>query len=210
MGKKATEEIISTVRSIVGGEFSDMDIIRALHLAKNDPTAAINIIFDTPRSFRKPDVPQKSEPSKSNLNAEQPPVIESTVKQNASRLEDSDSAARSNGNLKSRSGSDQFEGNGCTDSGKSEEMGSEWWFVGSGEVTGLSTCKGRTLKPGDEVDFTFPAQKKLTAPSPGKIGGGRGRQVATCSEIIRFSTSACGEVKWWSVLSGIEYAYIIF
>ncbi|KAL6575778.1 hypothetical protein OROHE_000759 [Orobanche hederae] len=63
MGNKATEEIISTVRSIVGDEFSDMDIIRALHMANNDPTAAINIIFDTPRSFRKPGFPKKSEPS---------------------------------------------------------------------------------------------------------------------------------------------------
>ncbi|KAL1544086.1 DNA repair protein rad5a [Salvia divinorum] len=182
MGNKATEEIISTVRSIVGGEFADMDIIRALHLANNDPTAAINIIFDTPRSFRKPDFPKNSE---TTLNAEPPVVVDSIVKQNVSRLDHSDSSARSN---------NQCGGNCCTDSGKLEEMGSEWWFVGSAEVTGLSTCKGRALKPGDEVNFTFPAQKKLITPSPGKIGGGRGRQVATCSEIIRFSTSACGEI----------------
>ncbi|KAL1558205.1 DNA repair protein RAD5A [Salvia divinorum] len=34
----------------------------------------------------------------------------------------------------------------------------------------------------------------MTTSSPGKIGGERGRQVATCSEIIRFSNSACGEI----------------
>lgn len=194
-GNKVTEGIISTVRSIVGGEFSDMDIIRALHMAKNDPTAAINIIFDTPRSFKKPEFPKKSEPSKISLNTELP-VVESIAKQNASRLEDSDLVARSNGGLKNESGSNQCEENVCSEIGKSDDMGSEWWFVGSGEVTGLSTCKGRSLNPGDEVNFTFPAEKKMAAPSAGKIGGGRGRQVATCSEIIRFSTSACGEVLW--------------
>ena len=204
MGNKATEEIISTVRSIVGGEFADMDIIRALHLANNDPTAAINIIFDTPKSFRKPDFPKKSE---STLNSEPPVVVDSIVKQNVSRLDHSDSAARPDVNLKSISGSNQCGGDGCTDSAKLEERGSEWWFVGSAEVTGLSTCKGRALKPGDEVNFTFPAQKKLITPSPGKIGGGRGRQVATCSEIIRFSTSACGEVMLSLLLKNILYYY---
>lgn len=194
MGNKATEEIISTVRSVVGGEFSDMDIIRALHMANNDPTAAINIIFDTPRSFRKPDFPKKSEPpSRSSLNTE-PPVVESTVNRNVSRLKDSDSAVRPNESLNNKSGSSQCKGNGYIDGGKVDEIGSKWWFVGSGEVAGLSTSKGRTLKPGDEVNFTFPVEKKLTAPSPGKFGGGRGRQVATCSEIIRFSTNACGEI----------------
>lgn len=37
-------------------------------------------------------------------------------------------------------------------------------------------------------------EKKLNAPSPGKFGGGRGRQAAACSEIVRFSTKACGEI----------------
>ncbi|XP_020552343.1 putative SWI/SNF-related matrix-associated actin-dependent regulator of chromatin subfamily A member 3-like 2 isoform X4 [Sesamum indicum] len=161
MGNKATEEIISTVRSIVGAEFSDMDIIRALHMANNDPTAAINIIFDTPRSFKKPDFSKKSETSNSNVNAE-PPISVASVKQNVS--------------------------------GVAKEMGSEWWFVGNGEVAGLSTCKGRILKPGDAVNFTFPVEKKLTISSPGKLAGGRGRQVATCSEIVRFSTNAGGEI----------------
>lgn len=194
MGNKATEEIISTVRSVVGGEFSDMDIIRALHMANNDPTAAINIIFDTPKSFRKPDFPKKSEPpSRSSLNAEHP-VVESSVKRNVSRLENYESAVRPNESSDNNNGNNQCEGNGYTDGGMVEEIGSKWWFVGSGEVAGLSTCKGRTLKPGDVVNFTFPVEKKLTAPSPGKFGGGRGRQVATCSEIIRFSTDSCGEV----------------
>ncbi|PHU03751.1 hypothetical protein BC332_29002 [Capsicum chinense] len=58
----------------------------------------------------------------------------------------------------------------------------------------MSTCKGRILKPGDEVEFTFPVEKMLSSPSTGKFGGGRGRQAAACSEIVRFSTKACGEI----------------
>ncbi|KAK6144272.1 hypothetical protein DH2020_021092 [Rehmannia glutinosa] len=195
MGNKATEEIVSMVRSIVGEEYSDMDIIRALHMANNDPTAAINIIFDTPRSFKKPEFPKKSEPSNSNLNAE-PPITASSEKQNAHRVENSDydSGMRSNGSSDNSIVRDKVEGNDITDSGVVDEMGSEWWFVGNGEVAGLSTCKGRTLKPGDEVNFTFPVKKISTTPSPGKLGGGRGRQVATCSEIVRFSTNTCGEI----------------
>ncbi|KAK4441254.1 DNA repair protein A [Sesamum alatum] len=193
MGNKATEEIISTVRSIVGAEFSDMDIIRALHMANNDPTAAINIIFDTPRSLKKPDFPKKSETSNSNVNAE-PPSSVASVKQNVSGIENSDSGLKSNGSLNNRIGRNQSEGNDNTDSGVAKEMGSEWWFVGNAEVAGLSTCKGRILKPGDEVNFTFPVEKKLTTSSPGKLAGGRGRQVATCSEIVRFSTDAGGEI----------------
>ncbi|KAG6384234.1 hypothetical protein SASPL_155963 [Salvia splendens] len=109
-----------------------MDMIRALHLAKNDPTDTINIIFDKPRSFKKPEFPNKPN---SSLNAE-PPV---TIRHSVSRLEDPDSAASSSVNLKSLSGNNQFSGN------------------------------GRTMKPGDEVNFTFPAQKKLTASQQGRL-----------------------------------------
>ncbi|KAL8484399.1 hypothetical protein ACS0TY_026896 [Phlomoides rotata] len=187
MVNKVTEELISTVRSIVGGEFPDMDIIRALHMANNDPTAAINIIFDAPRSFKKPDFPKKTEPSNRNPNAE-PPIIDSSVKKSVSRIENPNSSSRSHGSLNSN------EGNAVTNSGVTKEMGNVWWFVGSCEVAGLSTCKGRILKPGDEVNFTFPVEKKLTSPAAGKLRGGRGRQVATCSEIVRFSTNSCGEI----------------
>lgn len=183
MGNKATEDIISTVRSIVGGEFSDMDIIRALHMANNDPTGAINIIFDTPRSFKKL--------LHSNSNGRpgaEAPVIASCVKEDVSVVDGSSPGLKCNGSLENIVGSENL------GSGVVKELGDEWWFVASCEISGLSTCKGRVLKPGDEVNFTFPVEKKLTTPSPGKLGGGRGRQVATCSEIVRFSTKSCGEV----------------
>jgi hypothetical protein len=47
-------ERIKAIRVVLGSELSDMDIIRALHLAKNDINQAINIIFDTP-SFQNRD-----------------------------------------------------------------------------------------------------------------------------------------------------------
>lgn len=209
MGIKATEDIVSTVRSIVGGEYSDMDILRALHMAKDDPTAAINIIFDTPRSFKKHDIPKKPEPSENNVKAE-PPTIDSTIKQNFIGIENSDSVLGSDGSSNSSVGRNQGKGNHDTDSEVATQLGSKWWFVGNGEVTGLSTCKGRTLKPGDEVDFTFPVQKKTSSPSSGKLGGGRGRQVATCSEIVRFSTSAFGEVlKIVLLVNCLHFLYLI-
>ncbi|GFP98032.1 putative swi/snf-related matrix-associated actin-dependent regulator of chromatin subfamily a member 3-like 2 [Phtheirospermum japonicum] len=187
MGSKATEEIISTVRSIVGDELSDMDIIRALHMAKNNPTAAINIIFDTPQSFRKPEIPQKPEPS--NI------IIAPSEKQNADRVEDSDSGSRRSESLNSSAGRNEVAGSDNADSKfVAGAMGSEWWLVGNGDVAGMSTCKGRVLRAGDEVNFTFPGEKNSTAPSPGKLKVGRARHVATCSEIVRFSTNTCGEI----------------
>lgn len=66
-------------------------------------------------------------------------------------------------------------------------------------MTGLSTCKGRTINTDEAVIFKFPT-KKLSSPSTGK-GFGR---TAACSEIVRFSTEQAGEVvlcrRWWSLI----------
>nr|KAJ0221886.1 hypothetical protein LSAT_V11C200072490 [Lactuca sativa] len=44
-------------------------------------------------------------------------------------------------------------------------------------------------------NFTFPPEKSLSGPSPAKFGsGGLGREPSACSEIVRFSTSASGEI----------------
>ncbi|XP_027125632.2 DNA repair protein RAD5A-like isoform X1 [Coffea arabica] len=202
---KVTDELVLMVRSIVGAEYSNMDIVRALHMAKNDPTAAINIIFDTP-GFRKPEIPKKPEPLNRNLSPEPATAANPSV----NGTDDHDSKAKnqnlcrvsaSNGAVKARIEDSERErkvedarcssSNGCS---SSSSMGSEWWLVGCGEVAGISTCKGRTLKPGEEVFFTFPVERKSSSPSPGKSGGGRGRQVSSSSEIVRFSTNACGEI----------------
>nr|GEU68872.1 helicase, C-terminal [Tanacetum cinerariifolium] len=162
---KITDELITTVGSIVGSEYSKMDIIRALHLSNNDPTSAINIIFDSPTFKTRP------EPSPKTPNIPPPittPVTKAKPKPN--KLVE------------------------CEVVDKGRIGGDEWWFVGCCEVVGLSTCKGSgRIRIGERVDFTFPLER-------GKVGvggsgsGGRGRGVVACSEIVRFSTLASGEI----------------
>ncbi|XP_051143259.1 DNA repair protein RAD5A isoform X2 [Andrographis paniculata] len=197
MGNKATQETIDTVRSIVGDEFSDMDIIRALHMANNDPTAAINIIFDTPRISKKPDISKRSDPEspKSNSNVEPVVAVSSSIKGNSvNGSGNCEPELKHSGSSTTVTGRSNGEVNDGPGNRLGDELGSEWWFVGNGEISGMSTCKGRVLNPGDEVNFTLSAEKKLAAPSPGKLGGGRGRHAGACSEIVRFSTKACGEI----------------
>ncbi|KAJ1401748.1 Zinc finger, RING-type [Sesbania bispinosa] len=130
---------------------------------QNDVTAAINIIFDsthTPK-FKPPRTNNNPPPRVSPPKKLTPPTVTASSKANA----------------------DGGDSNDCS-------VGSDdWWFVGSSEVSGLSTCKGRTINSGDAVLFKFPTKKHSASPSPGK-GFGR---VATCSEIVRFSTEQDGE-----------------
>ncbi|KAK2984529.1 hypothetical protein RJ640_025026 [Escallonia rubra] len=147
---KATPDLISTVRSIVGDEYSDMDVIRALHLASNDPTAAINIMFDTP-TLRKPEIRHRNTSPKANNSGRN--------RNNTERDGNLESVMSYRPNPPNpRSG---IEG-GREESGRcSSSMGSEWWLLGCGEVYGLSTCKGRRVRAGDTVDFRFPAESKI-------------------------------------------------
>ncbi|KAA8550241.1 hypothetical protein F0562_001925 [Nyssa sinensis] len=202
MGNKATDELVTTVRSIVGPDYSDMDVIRALHMANNDATAAINIIFDTP-SFgtkNKSEIRRNPEVSNQNSSSEPRTVAAKTkakAKPNRNETENCSLGLNSNDTPSARSsvGSDVIDVEPAEDLSRcSSSMGNEWWFVGCGAVPGLSTCKGRRLKPGDEVNFTFPIKNTSTMSSPGKFSGGRGRQAAACSEIVRFSTKDCGEI----------------
>ncbi|MCO5591366.1 hypothetical protein L7F22_045349 [Adiantum nelumboides] len=45
---KVSEENMQAMRAILGSGVPDMDLIRCLHLARNDVSVAINILFDTP------------------------------------------------------------------------------------------------------------------------------------------------------------------
>lgn len=201
MGNKVTDELLSTVRSIVGSEYSDMDIIRALHLAKNDATAAINIIFDTPnfKSKELPAIPKT-------------PRVSRTVASNSSKrngFENQNSNSNSNSTVREANATDcsvSDSGEGFVeeeeDVSRENSLGDEWWFVGCSEVSGLSTSKGRRVKPGDEVVFKFPLKSTSSrSPSPGKVfGKGRQHAAAACSEIVRFSTKETGEVMWKIVI----------
>ncbi|KAJ7981104.1 DNA/RNA helicase protein [Quillaja saponaria] len=194
MGNKVTEELLSTVRSIVGSEYTDMDIIRALHMANNDATAAINIIFDMPnfKFNERLEISRNSEVSQRSSRSETRSV---TVNLNSSKID----GEENNCNVRTEANSidcTTTSGDGALEDmgGHSSSGGSEWWYVGCGEVAGLSTCKGRRVKAGDVVDFTFPLKSGSKSPSPGKGFGRRRQAAATCSEIVRFSTKESGEI----------------
>lgn len=208
MGKKVTDELLSTVRSVIGLNYSDMDIIRALHMANNDVTAAINIIFDTPNFGTK--MGKNTETFRRNSSS-----LSGIVVSDSYRNEDeTKKCSLGNGTVVSDSNRNNNEAKKCSlgsnendtptpsnlvdnsleaSSRCSGSIGSEWWFLNCSELAGLSTCKGRRMKSGDEVFFTFPLKKSPNSPSPGKLTG-RGRQMGACSEIVRFSTKESGEV----------------
>ncbi|KAL5709627.1 DNA repair protein rad5a [Ranunculus cassubicifolius] len=182
MGNNNKDEMIATIRSIIGSDFTDMDIIRSLHMANNDVTAAINIIFDTPNFAKKPE-PQ-------TLNQ----VRSEKLVENLSKGRGFSGERDGSGKQESSSGSDDVAevGNSDVDNGCSSSSGSEWWFVGSVELGCLSTCKGRRLMAGDELTFSFPLKNSKSS-SASKFPG-RGRSPSACSEIVRISTKDGGEI----------------
>lgn len=193
MVSKINDELVSTVRSIVGPDFSYMDVIRALHLAKNDATAAINIIYDTP-SFGTKDKPRIQENTDVNvrsISSSESKLVSSTSKRvrnkGANVPSPEETCTRSPCNVGVNDAVVE------TSSSCSSSIGSEWWLVGCAEVAGLSTSKGRKVKSGDGVVFTFPSRNGCKTPSPAKVFG-KGRYISNCSEIVRFSSKDSGEV----------------
>ncbi|XP_042463169.1 DNA repair protein RAD5A-like [Zingiber officinale] len=216
---KVTDEGIALVRSVVGQEFSEMDIIRALHMANNDVSSAINIIFDTPhlrltpgdktigagrRSLDSPTsitIPVGRETIATAANVNLEPAAASATPACTPLTVDATSLANhepvvapckvesdllEDGSPKVGAASDPYPSTDLKER--------DWWLVGSAELSGLSTCKGRRIKPGDKVIFTFPLTNKVVSPSSGTRFPSRGRSVASCSEIVRFSTEEHGEV----------------
>lgn len=145
---------MATVRAVLGDGTPEMDIIRALHMAGDDPTRAINILLDFPHGPPPPPPPSPSPSPSPPAGKPTKPHPEST-----------------NG------------GGG----------GEHWWLVGSVEMAGLSTCKGRRVASGDAVTFSFP-NSPVAAAAGGKSRSGRPALVSCSSEIMRFSTPRHGEV----------------
>ncbi|KAL8136747.1 hypothetical protein V2J09_002748 [Rumex salicifolius] len=182
MSKKVSDALLATVRAVIGEEYTDMDIIRALHMANNDAAAAINIIFDTPSFSPRIARPPVRENPRNNVN-------------NRINHESQDSALNP---APTRNGSEISIAKGGEKSVAKERdneslIGGEWWLLGCAEMSGLSTCKGRKIKAGDDVIFTFPSKSISSSQSMGKASG-RGRQISTCSEIVRFSTKNGDEI----------------
>nr|XP_043629228.1 DNA repair protein RAD5A isoform X2 [Erigeron canadensis] len=183
MANKIPDELISTVRSIVGQDYSKMDVLRALHMAKNDPTAAINIIFDTP-TFKKSQPPKPLKGLNHNPAVDKP---RDSVPVPVRVSEPVDSVVSSSVKVNEPSVGRTVECN--VEKGNDVVRSSKWWFVGCSEMMASSTCKGDKIKEGDRVDFTFPLNKSKVASV-----GGRGKPLNSCSEIVRFSTLASGEI----------------
>ncbi|XP_020527312.1 putative SWI/SNF-related matrix-associated actin-dependent regulator of chromatin subfamily A member 3-like 2 isoform X1 [Amborella trichopoda] len=201
MGK---EELTEAVRSVLGHGFSDMDIIRALHMANNDVTGAINIILDTPKfsSGEKTSSQKVREQPKSEVYGASSMVESSNLSRETSddmqldRRNDTFQAC-SIKNDETKELDDRSIKNESVSRFTGESLGSinsNWWFVGSSDITALSTCKGRKLKVGEIVSFSFPFKN---SPPSHKTSGklfGRGRPNTACSEIVRFSTKYSGEI----------------
>ncbi|XP_020581441.1 putative SWI/SNF-related matrix-associated actin-dependent regulator of chromatin subfamily A member 3-like 2 [Phalaenopsis equestris] len=178
MGSKASYEQVILVRSVVGEDLSEMDIIRALHMGNNDPSAAINIILDTPH-LRENGSAVKQSPAFANRK----PVFHSeepAQKPNSCANLFVEPVTRNTSIAPSEA-----------PSSKSVPGNDEWWLLGSSELTGLSTSKGRRLRAGDPVTFSFPSTKISNIST--KFSG-RGRAAASCSEIVRFFSEEHGEI----------------
>lgn len=172
MGNKITDELFHIVKAVVGSaDYTDMDIIRAIHMSNNDPTAAINIILDTPnfataRNSSQDAALPRCRPlaNKRSNSAPHVAAADSTPSVSGNHLDD-------------------------------ELDETKWWLVGQTEVSGLSTCRGRKLKSGEKLILKFPSANSQHSKSPsGKLIGRGRQQMAACSEIIRFSTQQSGEV----------------
>jgi DNA repair protein RAD5 len=180
MGKER-EEQVAMVRAVLGDGTPEMDIIRALHMAGDDPTKAINILLDfnhnaapplpptpTPTPSPSPS-PPPGKPAKAlvDSNPPPPPPRKAPTRPMPTAEKSKPAAPTTNGG-----------------------GGEHWWLVGSAEMAGLSTCKGRRIASGDAVTFTFPN----AAAAVGKSRPGRAALASCSSEIMRFSTSSHGEV----------------
>jgi DNA repair protein RAD5 len=167
------------VRAVLGDGMPEMDIIRALHMAGDDPTKAINILLDfdhkpPPPPLRPTPLPSPSpppgKPAKTLAESTPPSKAPARPKPTAEKPKAAPAPATTNGN----------------------GAGEHWWLVGSAEMAGLSTCKGRRIAPGDAVTFSFP--NAAAAAAAGKSRPGRSSLASCSSEIMRFSSPNHGEV----------------
>jgi DNA repair protein RAD5 len=181
MGKeRQRDEQVAMVRAVLGEGTAKMDIIRALHMAGDDPTKAINILLDF--DHRPPPTPTPSssqppaKPSKTLTESTPPTKVPTQPRPTAEKPKPAPTPAPA-----------------TTNGG-----GEHWWLVGSAEMAGLSTCKGRRIAPGDAVAFSFPTAAAATAAA--KSRPGRFALASCSSEIMRFSTPNHGEVHYLTLV----------
>ncbi|KAK3154235.1 hypothetical protein QOZ80_2BG0188000 [Eleusine coracana subsp. coracana] len=167
MGKER-EEQLAMVRAVLGEGTTEMDIIRALHMAGDDPTKAINILLDFDNRPPPPPSPSPPPAKPAKTLTESTPPSKAPTQPKPTAEKPKPAPAPTNGG------------------------GEHWWLVGSAEMAGLSTCKGRRIAPGDTVTFSFPTAAAATAAA--KSRPGRFALASCSSEIMRFATPNHGEV----------------
>ncbi|KAM3239995.1 hypothetical protein ACQJBY_053591 [Aegilops geniculata] len=180
MAKKSERaEQVAAVRAVLGEDTPEMDIIRALHMAGDDPTKTINILLDLHHNLPPPPSPSPSPPP-------QPPPVQPT-KPPSKSIPPPKTPAQPKPPAAAAAGKPRPKSNPAPTGG-----GEHWWLVGSAEMAGLSTCKGRRIAAGEPVTFSFP--NSATAAASGKGRPGRFALASCTSEIMRFSTPTHGEV----------------
>ncbi|XP_040377121.1 DNA repair protein RAD5A isoform X3 [Oryza brachyantha] len=181
MGKeRGREEQVATVRAVLGEGTPEMEIIRALHMAGGDPTRAINILLDSPPPPSPSPSPPAAKPAKTPTESTPPAKTPAPSKA-------AEKPRSSVGRVAPATTPAPEPANGG-------RHGEHWWLVGSVEMAGLSTCKGRRVASGDAVTFSFPNSPVAAAAAAGKSRPGRLPLVSSSSEIMRFSTPRHGEV----------------
>jgi DNA repair protein RAD5 len=172
---------VATVRAVLGVETPQMDIIRALHMAGDDPTKAINILLDFHHKLPPPPPPSPSPSPPPPTPSPSPPPVKPT----------SESIPQPKTPAQSKPAAEKPRPNPATTGGRDH-----WWLVGSAEMAGLSTCKGRRIAAGETVSFSIPNSAAAAASASGKGRPGRFALASCNSEIMRFSTPQQGEVHY--------------
>ncbi|CAN6251747.1 unnamed protein product [Urochloa humidicola] len=178
--EREREEQVAMVRAVLGDSMPEMDIIRALHMASDDPTKAINILLDFDHKPPPPPLPPAPSPSPSPPPGKPARTLAESTPPSKAPARPKPTAEKP----KAASAPAPATTNGAG-------AGEHWWLVGSAEMAGLSTCKGRRIAPGDGVTFSFP---NTAAAAAGKSRPGRSSLASCSSEIMRFSTASNGEV----------------
>uniref|UniRef100_J3LDE0 SWI/SNF-related matrix-associated actin-dependent regulator of chromatin subfamily A member 3-like 2 n=1 Tax=Oryza brachyantha TaxID=4533 RepID=J3LDE0_ORYBR len=185
MGKeRGREEQVATVRAVLGEGTPEMEIIRALHMAGGDPTRAINILLDSPPPPSPSPSPPAAKPAKTPTESTPPAKTPAPSKAAEKPRSSVGRVAPATTPAPERQRRPP----------PRTRHGEHWWLVGSVEMAGLSTCKGRRVASGDAVTFSFPNSPVAAAAAAGKSRPGRLPLVSSSSEIMRFSTPRHGEV----------------
>eukprot|EP00897_Mesotaenium_endlicherianum_P004514 jgi/Mesen1/4090/ME000214S03273 len=219
MASTVKRRSIDAMRCVVGPGPSEMELIRFLHLAKDDVATAVNYFFDTSFSNARPSIEATGstvvggEPidrltvSATSIAHGEPlgqaPVV--PVRASAVSEEHADLVYPASGiTLKS---SHDARNRGRNQASKSDTSNAQtiarcsslgegdWWQLGESRVQAYSTTRGRDkLVSGQNVELNFPKTLVDSGGLEVRKGWSKARAAPSGADIVRFSTSKSGEV----------------